>query len=89
MYGKQNVALALSTGAGGTFHKQSIFEPGEPQCVNACGFLLRCPFLWTRYAHAASVCGCPLCDLGTYVINRRFGPQLTKGNVSAKTGGAG
>jgi hypothetical protein len=20
------------------FHKQSIFEPGEPQCVNACGF---------------------------------------------------
>jgi hypothetical protein len=21
------------------FYKQSIFEPGEPQCVNACGFL--------------------------------------------------
>jgi hypothetical protein len=34
------VALASGTGAGEGFHIQSIFEPGEPQCVNACGFLL-------------------------------------------------
>jgi hypothetical protein len=32
------VALALRTRAGEGFHTQSIFEPGEPQCVNACGF---------------------------------------------------
>jgi hypothetical protein len=25
------------------FHKQSIFEPGEPQCVNACGFFAVLP----------------------------------------------
>jgi hypothetical protein len=23
---------------GWAVHKQSIFEPGEPQCANACGF---------------------------------------------------
>ena len=24
------------------FHKQSIFEPGQPQRVNACGFFIAC-----------------------------------------------
>jgi hypothetical protein len=36
------VPLAQRTGLG-YFHKQLIFEPGEPQCENACGFLRR-PF---------------------------------------------
>jgi hypothetical protein len=31
------VLLALRAGLG-TFYKHSIFEPGEPQCANACGF---------------------------------------------------
>jgi hypothetical protein len=28
----------LCTPGLGRFHRQSIFEPGEPQCANACGF---------------------------------------------------
>jgi hypothetical protein len=31
------VFFTAGTGAG-VVHKQSIFEPGEPQCANACGF---------------------------------------------------
>jgi hypothetical protein len=30
--------LSFADRARQVFHKQSIFEPGEPQCVNACGF---------------------------------------------------
>jgi hypothetical protein len=38
IYVSLGVLLASRTGAGGHVHKQSIFEPGEPQCANACGF---------------------------------------------------
>jgi hypothetical protein len=31
------VFFTSTTGAGVGFHKQSIFEPGEPQSVSACG----------------------------------------------------
>jgi hypothetical protein len=30
--------LQLSAPGPGTFYKHSIFEPGKPQCANACGF---------------------------------------------------
>jgi hypothetical protein len=37
IYVRPGVSLSLRAGAG-QVHKQSIFEPGEPQCANACGF---------------------------------------------------
>ena len=36
----RNVALNLLTGAGSFFFTRNNFEPGWPQRVNACGFLL-------------------------------------------------
>jgi hypothetical protein len=38
IYARRSLALALCTGAGQHFISMD-FEPGEPQCVNACGFL--------------------------------------------------
>jgi hypothetical protein len=37
IYVRPGASLSLRAGAG-QVHKQSIFEPGEPQCANACGF---------------------------------------------------
>jgi hypothetical protein len=37
IYVRLGASLALHTGAGYIF-KHPIFEPGEPQCANACGF---------------------------------------------------
>jgi hypothetical protein len=37
IYVRPGVSLSFRAGAG-QVHKQSIFEPGEPQCANACGF---------------------------------------------------
>jgi hypothetical protein len=37
IYVNAGVLLALRAGLG-TFYKHSIFEPGGPQCANACGF---------------------------------------------------
>jgi hypothetical protein len=37
IYINPGVLLAFAC-RGGQVHKQSIFEPGEPQCANACGF---------------------------------------------------
>jgi hypothetical protein len=38
IYVRPSLFLALLTGAKGSFHDRSIFESGEPQCANACGF---------------------------------------------------
>jgi hypothetical protein len=43
VYVGRNVALSSAHRGWVGFLTQSIFEPGEPQRVNACGFLLRSP----------------------------------------------
>ena len=40
IYVVRNLPLASLTRGWVGFHKHSIFEPGEPQSANACGFLL-------------------------------------------------